>query len=181
MTARHVVGRWSHGSMYPTSKADAAGDDLLAIAEIAYVHATTSSTPDTPLWLFTLATVRWQRARYEAALRTYLQVLDGQATDPKRNYHKDEALEQASACIALADWDGDGTDDDLRRFARPDVQRALEHEAPYMPKLYARAVGRIAADRACDDANIGLAAMTHRFPKSDLTAQARSEVLADCP
>ncbi len=149
------------------------------MADLAYARATT--LPSSPaIWLYKLGDMRLERHRYEAALHTFLAVLDRGETDPKRD-HKVEAIDGAADCIAQSDWDGDGAEDAVRGFARPEVERALQRDARYAPDLYAHTLAKMLEDDACDDAVPGIAEMNRRFPTNAATVRLASAVAQSCP
>ncbi len=172
--ARLVVNRWSRRN-YQDARRDVDGDAQLAIAETAYAQASLSSTPDTESFVYTLGMVRFQRKKYEAALQTFLKVLDTSSA------FKHQALDGAADCIAKSDWDVPGNDDDPRYFARPEVQRALARDAAYMAELYAYVVEKVTLNKSCDDAQATLAAMRQRFSGHDATKNVANIVQASCP
>jgi len=163
-TAQRIVSRWDHGDRVQ-----------LAIAEIALSRATASITAQTSEWLYALALAQQRRSEYARALPNFVKVLE---VGP-RGFH-DEALTGAVECIVTLNWDDEKQNDVVQGFARPEVHAALAAQRPYIAEIYVRALEVLLDEDECDNARVGLAELTQRFPTSPAIARL-SPSIHNCP
>ena len=94
---------------------------------------------------------------------------------------RDEALEYAAISIAETDWDGDGQDDPVRGFDRPQIKARLERETPDLPDLYFRVVSVLVDQAECHDATAALTAASARFPHHPKLPELMRSLSTICP
>jgi hypothetical protein len=168
--AQRVVSRWSQ------LNGEATRDDLqLGVAEIAFSRATVSQTSHTTQWLYELGVVQQKRKRFGRAVGTFVKVLDANSSA----FQKD-AVDRVVEIIGDFDWDGDGTEDDVRGFARPEVHAALSAQKPYVAEVYVRALEELFDDDRCDEARAGMAELVRRFPSNPAIGRLTG-AMSSCP
>jgi hypothetical protein len=162
--ARRVVTRWEGH----------ANGAQLEIAEIALAHATRLSA--SPKYAFQLATTRDKLRRYGPALEAFAKVLESSSTS-----HRRDALEGAARAITQFDWDGDGENDSVVAFDRPEVRNVLaSSQQPWVAEVYVRALDTLLETDECAPARTGAAELARRFPQNTNLSRINAQ-LQSCP
>jgi hypothetical protein len=162
--ARRIVTRWDgHAS-----------SGQLEVAEVALTQATRLSA--SPKYAFQLATTRDKLRRYGPALEAFAKVLESSPTS-----HRRDALEGAARCIVYFDWDGDGENDPVFAFDRPEVRNVLaSSQQPWVAEVYVRAVDTLVEEGECAAARPGATELARRFPQNTSVPRITA-AMQNCP